>query len=119
MYEIGDFCIAKVLLSHDHKLYDGKSYKKRPVLIIGVVGRFYKCLPITSLLKDSITRIDIFTNYNFEKHSQIICNNAILLNEKSFDKKICHCRPDDFEYIVERYKDIYNKGEKNNENYAY
>ena len=106
MYNIGDFCIAKIRMSYDNHLYRDGSFKYRPILIIDRVGKFYKCLSLTSLLHDyGMDRIDVFTNYNMIKHSQIICKDAILVNESSISKCIAKCEPNDFAYILNRYKE--------------
>lgn len=109
-HNVGDICLAKVYLSYNGCYKDGR-YKTRPILIIGKVGRdFYKCLTITSKLKDfGMDRIDIYTNYNFDKHSQIICNTDYLIKEKNIYRVIDHCRTDDFAYILNRYKELKEK----------
>lgn len=85
MIEIGDFYLAKVYITYNNHL--NNIYKIRPVLVIDKIGKYYKCLGITSSLKNNMDRIDVYTNYNLDKHSQIICNTAILLNDSSFSAK--------------------------------
>ena len=103
MIEIGDFYLAKVHITYNNHL--NNIYKIRPVLVIDKIRKYYKCLGITSSLKNNMDRIDVYTNYNLDKHSQIICNTAILLNDSSFFRKISRCRPEDFSYIINRYKE--------------
>lgn len=108
--KIGNFYYAKVYSKYNNHLYNDKTFKVRPILIIGQVNNnFYKCLGLTSLLKDGYnitnTRLDYLIN---DRHSQIICDKIILINKDNIYNFIKECNNEDFNYILNRVKE-YNK----------
>lgn len=101
---IGDFYIAKVYITYNNHMDSSKSYKWRPVLIMDKVGKYYKCIPITSQVSDyAYDRIDVYTDYNMSKHSQIKCGEEVLILERNFRHYLSTCKNDDFDYIVKKH----------------
>ena len=105
--KIGSFYYGKVYLKYNNHLYNDKCFKIRPILIIGKTNdNFYKCLSLTSLLKDgkniTNTRLDYLIN---NRHSQIICDKIILINKNNIYNFITKCNNEDFDYILNRVKE--------------
>lgn len=105
--KIGSFYYGKVYSKYNNHLYNDKAFKIRPILIIDQAkNNFYKCLGLTSLLKDgrniTNTRLDYLIN---NKHSQIICDKIILINKNNIYNFITECDNEDFNYILNRVKE--------------
>lgn len=111
--EIGNFYYAKIYIKYNNHMRKNKEYKIRPVLVIGKVGKFYKCLACTTLLRDGyhidMTRFD----YMLDKHSQIICNTDVLVDNKNFYSYIKTCDNEDFNYILSKREELKNKKSSN------
>lgn len=104
---IGCFYIAKVNISYNNHI-NSSMYKYRPVLIIEKMGNnFYKAIPLTSQVSDyKYDRLDVYTDYNLDKHSQILCGEEVLVNIKYIRNLIAECKNDDFEYILKKHKKV-------------
>ena len=105
--KIGSFYYGKVYCKYNNHLYSDKYFKIRPILIIDKANNnFYKCLSLTSLLKDgkniTNTRLDYLIN---NRHSQIICDKIILINKNNIYNFITECNNEDFDYILNRVKE--------------
>lgn len=104
---IGDFYVAKLKQTYflDGVKHYNDFYKCRPVLIIGKHGKFYKCLSTTTQLRNNLerqNRIDVYTNYNFDKHSQIVCGYEFLITEENMLQFISHCCAEDFAFVLQK-----------------
>lgn len=105
--KIGNFYYGKVYSKYNNHLYSDKTFKIRPILVIGKNNNnFYKCLGLTSQLKDgkniTNTRLDYLIN---NRHSQIICDKIILINKNNIYDFITECNNEDFDYILNRVKE--------------
>ena len=105
--KIGSFYYGKVYCKYNNHLYNDTYSKIRPILIIRKTNNnFYKCLSLTSLLKDgkniTNTRLDYLIN---NRHSQIICDKIILINKNNIYNFITECNNEDFDYILNRVKE--------------
>lgn len=103
--KIGEFYYGKIPMSYNNHL-DGR-YKIRPLLIIGVQNKYYKCLTITSKIRSyGMCRIDIPPKYGLPKHSQLICDEVSIVSDKNLREFISKCDWEDFDYILNRYNEI-------------